>query len=454
MANISVAELRERVAEQFGETVAVLEDLVRIPSYEAPSAPPEAKQRSAEYVAELLSKVGAQDVQIVQDLKPDSTPGGPGVIGRIPGASPTTVLLYAHHDVQPVADDWSTEPFTPVQKDGRLYGRGAADDGAGVAVHYAALRALGDALGVSVAFFIEGEEEVGSPTFGKLLSKYREQLAADVVVVADSDNWQVDVPGLTTSLRGLAAVTVTVRVLEHAVHSGMFGGPLLSAPLLLARLIATLHDENGDVAVAGLGQLGAATTEYPEDELRAGAGAVPGLQLAGTGSIADRLWFKPAIDVIGFDATSVAESSNTIIPVAKAKLSLRIPPEMDAATAQNLVLTHLTSQPLFGAEVTVERDEIGTGFIADTSSPATQTCAWAQSLAFGNECKLIGQGGSIPLIDSLVEEFPGVEVLIFGVEDPDSRAHSGDESVDLGMIEKCVVAEALFLAKLGGTLQE
>jgi acetylornithine deacetylase/succinyl-diaminopimelate desuccinylase-like protein len=453
MPEISVAALKQRVAEQFEQTVQNLEALVRIPSYASPSAPAGVKQRSAEYVAQLLASVGAQDVAIVQTDDDEGHPGGPGVIGHIPGpAGAPTVLLYAHHDVQPVADDWDTGPFEPTRVGDRLFGRGAADDGAGLVAHIAALRALGDSLGVGISFFIEGEEEIGSPTFSKLLSQYAGELRADIVIVADSGNWSVDIPALTTSLRGMTDVTLTLKIAEHAVHSGFYGGPLVSAPLLLARLIATLHDDNGDVAVPGLMPFGSSDIDYPEAEIREGIVAVPGLQLAGTGSIADRIWFKPAIELIGFDTTTVAEASNTIRPVARAKLSLRVPPGLDAWQAQNYLVEYLGKQPILGAELTIERGACGHGFLADTTSATTQSAAWALSEAFGAECVFIGQGGSIPLLNELANRFAGIEILVTGVEDPDSRAHSGNESVHLGMLQKYVLGEALLLAKLGGTL--
>jgi acetylornithine deacetylase/succinyl-diaminopimelate desuccinylase-like protein len=450
---ISIEALRTRVADQFPQTVEELKSLVRIPSYKAPSAPADAKERSAKRVAALLESVGAQDVQIIQDVDDAGEPGGPGVIGRIPGPEGApTVLLYAHHDVQPVANDWDTDPFEPTIKGERMYGRGAADDGAGVALHVAALRALGEELGVGIAFFIEGEEEIGSDTFGKLLAKYRDELRADVMILADSENESTDTASLTTSLRGMAEVTVTVRVLEHAVHSGMFGGPIPDAPLLLTRLIASLHDANGDVAVEGLKPSGVADQQWDEAEYLELASAVPGLQPWGTGTISDRVWFKPAIDLIGFTTTTVAESSNTLIPVASAKLSLRVPPGLDPVEAQDALVKHLEAQPRFGAELTVEAGHAGEGYLADVNTPAAKTACWAFQEAFGKPASFSGLGGSIPLISEVKAEFPEIEVLVTGVEDPDSRAHSGNESVHLGMLEKCVLSEALLLAKLGGTL--
>ncbi|MDR3107658.1 MAG: M20/M25/M40 family metallo-hydrolase [Bifidobacteriaceae bacterium] len=440
---VSLPQLSARVEAQFPETVSTLGDLVRIPSYVAPSAPPDALERSARFVADLLNGIGVQDVQIV------SAGGGPGVIGQlwVSDAVPT-VLLYAHHDVQPVADDWSTDPFEPVIRAGRLYGRGAADDGAGLVVHLAAIRALGEDLGVNVRFFIEGEEESGSPTFGELLRRHRQQLAADVAVIADSDNWSAEVPALTVSLRGVTDLTLTLRVAAHAVHSGGFGGVYLDAPLVLARLLASLHDAAGAVAVEGLKPTGQASVEVAEHDLRQTAGLVDGLRLAGRGPLADRLWWGPAISLIGFDSVAVAESSNTIQPVARARLSLRVPPGMDPQAAQAALRRHLLARVEFGAELTIEEGVSAPGFEADTSGPAYAAAARALGEAFDRPVVFQGQGGSIPLALEVSSVFPDAEVLLTGVEDPDSRAHSGDESVSLPMLRKAVLGEAMLLEYL------
>ncbi|MDR0627798.1 MAG: M20/M25/M40 family metallo-hydrolase [Bifidobacteriaceae bacterium] len=437
-------EIAARVEEQFPRAVRDLEDLVRIPSYAAPSAPPGVLMRSAEHVADLLRGIGATDIAVV------SAGGGPGVIGQIwvDDAAPT-VLLYAHHDVQPVADDWSTLPFEPVVRGERMYGRGAADDGAGVVLHLAAIRALGEDLAVNVRLFIEGEEESGSPTFSALASQYADRLAADVVVIADSENASPEVPALTTSLRGVSDVTVTVRVADHAVHSGAFGGPILDAPTLLCRLIATLHDSTGAVAVRGLEPTGQSDVDLSEEAFRREAGLVPGLTLAGSGTLADRLWWRPAIDLIGFDSVSVAESSNTIQPVARARLSLRVPPGLDPALAQARLRAHLAEHIEAGAELEIEEGVNGPGFRANTDTPAYTAARRALSEAFGREVVMHGLGGSIPLASELSVLFPGIEVLLTGVEDPDSRAHSGDESVSLPMLRKAILGEALLLHYLG-----
>jgi acetylornithine deacetylase/succinyl-diaminopimelate desuccinylase-like protein len=364
------------------------------------------------------------------------------------------VLLYAHHDVQPPGDPelWESDPFTAVERNGRLYGRGAADDKAGIMAHVGALRALtevlGDSFGVGVTLFIEGEEEAGSPTFRTFLETHRDLLEADVIVVADSSNWKVGVPALTTSLRGLVDGTVEVQVLDHAVHSGMFGGPVLDAPTLLARLIATFHDDAGDVAIAGLAGGDHAAVEYREEDYRADSSVLDGVRLAGTGSIASRLWTKPALSIIGMDMPSVALSSNTLLPRARAKFSLRLAPGQDPEQAMQAVREHVERNAPFGARVTFTPGETGSPFATDTSAPAARLALKALEEAWGVQAVEAGMGGSIPFIADLTELFPSAQILITGVEDPDSRAHSANESLHLAEFERAVLAEALLLARI------
>jgi acetylornithine deacetylase/succinyl-diaminopimelate desuccinylase-like protein len=374
------------------------------------------------------------------------------VVARRPApAGAPTVLLYAHHDVQPTGSpaEWATSPFEPTQVGDRLFGRGVADDKAGIVAHLGAIRALGDRLGVGVTVFVEGEEEVGSPTFVEFLHEHRELLAADVIVVADSANWAVGVPALTTSLRGLVDCVVEVSALEHAIHSGFFGGPVLDAPTLLARLIATLHDDEGSVAVAGLTIAPDPAVDYDEAALRSDASVLPGVRLAGTGPLTARLWSRPAISVIGMDVRSVAEASNTIAASARAKLSLRIAPGQDPAEAAAALRTHLEHHAPFGARVTVTDGERGQAFAATGDTAAMRAARKAFADAWGTEAVDIGVGGSIPFVADLLTVFPEAEILVTGVEDPDSRAHGANESVHLGELERVVLAEALLLARIG-----
>lgn len=449
--------LRETVARLFPALRADLESLVRVPSVSNAAFDQAHVAASADAVAALLRDAGLPEVQVLRARAADGTEGAPAVVARRPAPDGApTVLLYAHHDVQPPGDaaTWESDPFEPTERDGRLYGRGAADDKAGVVAHLGALRALtevGD-LPVGVTVFVEGEEEIGSPTFLPFLTQYRDLLAADVIVVADSSNWKVGVPALTTSLRGLVDCEVEVAVLDHAVHSGMFGGPVLDAVTLLARLITTLHDDAGNVAVPGLVTADEPTVDYAEADFRADSSLLDGTVLAGEGSIAGRLWTKPAIAVIGLDAPSVAHASNTLTPRATAKLSVRLAPGQDPAAAMAALRTHLEGNAPLGARVTVRDGEQGKPFLAPGDSEAMRAARWAFATSWGTDPVDIGVGGSIPFIADLLEVFPDAAILVTGVEDPDSRAHGANESVHLGELEKVVLAEALLLARLGGAV--
>lgn len=455
VAGVDTGALRSAVSASFDSTVARLKDLVSIPGIAWPSFDPAPLDRSAEAVAALVRNAGIADVCILRCDKEDGTPGGPAVVARREAAEgKPTILLYAHHDVQPPGDPalWDSEPFTAVERDGRLYGRGAADDKAGIMAHIAAYGAvtqvLGDEFGLGVTLFFEGEEEAGSPTFRTFLETHRELLRADVIVVADSSNWKVGVPALTTSLRGLIDGTVEVQVLDHAVHSGMFGGPVLDAPTLLSRLIATLHDAEGNVAVAGLVSRDDVEVDLTEAEYRADASVLDGVQLAGSGTIASRLWTKPALSIIGFDAPAVDVASNTLLPRARAKFSLRLAPGQVPSEAMEAVRRHVELNAPFGAKVVFTPGESGNAFQTDTSSAAAGFALWALGEAWGVPAVEMGIGGSIPFISDLTDLYPAVQILVTGVEDPDSRAHSANESLHLEDFRNAVLAEALLLARL------
>ena len=427
---------------------ADLERLVRIPSVSADPAARSSVEQSAAEVARQLSAAGLPDVRVV-------TPAGglPAVVGHRPGpAAAPTVLLYAHHDVQPAGDHagWDTEPFQPVERDGRLYGRGAADDKAAVAVHCAALRALGNDLGVAVTVLVEGEEEIGSPTLSALLGELRGELDADVLVLADSVNWRVGVPALTTSLRGGVNVVVEVRTLRHAVHNGVFGGPAPDALTVLARLLATLHDERGDVAVAGLTRSEADPLDLTDDQFRSDAGVLDGVELLGAGTLTSRLWWGPALSVIGIDAPAVDEAAMVLVPAARAKLTLRIGPDGDAVDARNALVHHLYAHAPWGAEVSVTAGTPVAPYHAVTSGPAYRAALEAYTDVWGQPPVHIGVGGSIGFLAPFARTFPEAEVLITGVEDPDTRAHGPNESLHLRDFERACLTEALLLDRLAG----
>src|SRR3954452_23794062 len=447
---MDIDELRSRVTAELPRIRQDLEDLVRIESVSADPARATEVQRSAEAVANLFRAESFDDVRIVS-ARDDGR--APAVIARKPAPEGRpTVLLYAHHDVQPENDhtEWHSPPFEPTERDGRLYGRGAADDKAGIVAHLAAVRALGDDLGVGVTMFIEGEEEVGSDTLADLLAEHRETLAADVIVIADSGNWDIGVPALTTSLRGLVRLDVEVRTLTHAVHSGMWGGLVPDSLMTLSRLIASCHDDEGNVDVEGLYAGPAADVDYPEERLRAESGAVASVGWIGSGSTVERLWTKPALSIIGLDAPKSAGSSNTLVPAAKARLSLRIAPGDTVASARDALTRHLQQHVPWGAELTVTQVDVGEPTQIDATGPAYDAARAAFAEAWdGTEPIDMGVGGSIPFIAEFLGAFPEASVLVTGVEDPDTRAHGANEGLHLAEFERVVEAEALLLAKLG-----
>ena len=444
-ATFTESDLRAAVERELPGVRTDLERLIRIPGIAFDGFDHSYVERSAEAVAELLRGCDL-DVRIVR------AGGQPAVIGRraAPPGAPT-VLLYAHHDVQPVGDlsRWESEPFEPVERDGRLYGRGAADDKAGIMAHIAALRAFGDALPVGVVLFIEGEEEYGSESLDRLLSEYREEIAADVIVIADSGNWDIGVPALTTSLRGLVNCFVEVRTLSHAVHSGMFGGAVPEALTTLARLLTTLHDDVGDVAVEGLVGNAGVPVDYPEDRLRHEAGMVDGVSFIGTGRLTDRIWTKPALAVLGIDAPPTAAAPNALVPAAKAKLSLRLAPGDEPDQAYAALRAHLEKHAPWGAEVTVTLESVGAPCVIESTGPMYDAARDAFRTAWDGVHPVdIGVGGSIPFIATFQEMFPAAAILVTGVEDPDSRAHGPNESLHLGEFARVCLAETLLLANV------
>ncbi|HEY6595568.1 MAG TPA: dipeptidase [Asanoa sp.] len=442
---LTEAELRAAIEREMPGVRADLERLVRIPGIAFDGFDFSHVERSASAVAALLEGCGLE-TSIVR------AGGQPAVVGRkaAPPGAPT-VLLYAHHDVQPVGDLslWDSEPFEPVERDGRLYGRGAADDKAGVMAHVAALRTLGDALPVGVVVFVEGEEEFGSDSLKTLLREHRDVLAADVIVIADSSNWDVGVPALTTSLRGIVNCFVEVRVLDHAVHSGMFGGAVPDALTTLSRLLASLHDDAGDVAVAGLVSHDNAPVDYPEDRLRVEAGMLDGVSFIGTGRLTDRIWSKPALSILGIDAPPTAGAPNALIPSAKAKISIRLAPGDDPKSAYAALGAHLEKHTPWGAVVILTFEHDGEPCVIETVGPMYDAARAAFRTAWdGAETVEMGVGGSIPFIATFQEMFPGAAILVTGVEDPDSRAHGPNESLHLGEFARSCLAEALLLVNV------
>jgi acetylornithine deacetylase/succinyl-diaminopimelate desuccinylase-like protein len=451
--------VRASVEAAMPSTVADLASLVRIPSVSWSAFDPANVAASAAAVAKLLEDTGAfESVQIKRAPIGDGAEDGqPAVLAtRAAKNGRPTVLLYAHHDVQPQGkdEDWNTPPFEPTVRGDRMYGRGAADDKAGVMAHVASVRAIVDALGddfdLGLAVFIEGEEEFGSRSFANFLQQNKDALEADVIVVADSDNVDVDTPALTVSLRGNVTFRLTVSTLEHASHSGMFGGAAPDAMLAMVTLLATLHDENGSVAVDGFtGRTDAAEPPVvTEEQFREEAALLDGVTPIGTGPILSRMWSQPTVTVTGIDAPSVANASNTLLPSVAVRISARVAPGQPAADAYAALERHLRANAPFGAHIAIDDVDTGEAFLVDTNGWAATEAKRAMTDAWGKEAVETGVGGSIPFIAELVREFPEAQILVTGVEDPDSRAHSPNESLHLGVFKRAILAEALLLARL------
>ncbi|MQA96258.1 MAG: M20/M25/M40 family metallo-hydrolase [Streptosporangiales bacterium] len=444
----TVRRMRQTVDALLPSVLDDLRRLVRIPSVSSDPAHAGDVRRGAELAAEMCHAAGFPEVRVLED-------GGaaPAVVARIPAPpGAPTVLLYAHHDVQPTGDraEWRSDPFEPVERDGRLYGRGTADDKAGIAAHLAAVRAHDGRPPVGVTVLLEGEEEIGSPTMEGFVERHRELLTADVIVIADAANWAIGRPALTTSLRGLADCVLEVRTLDHALHSGLWGGVAPDAFTVLARLIATLHDAQGEVAVPGLAASpGTEGPDYPAERVREEAGILDGVELTGTGPISGRLWSKPAISVIGIDAPSVADSANILHATARAKVSLRLAPGDDPATAMAALRRHLTEHAEWGARVEVHEGAAAAPYAIAAEGPAFDAARAAFHDAWGVPPVDVGVGGTIPLVAMFAERYPEAAILVTGVEDPDTRAHGANEGLHLADFANVCLAEALLLQRLG-----
>jgi acetylornithine deacetylase/succinyl-diaminopimelate desuccinylase-like protein len=427
---------------------ADLARLVRIPSVSLPGSDPAQLRAAATASAEILSQAGCVDVRF---LEIDDAP--PAVFAACKVDAPgRSVLLYAHYDVQPpgASELWSAPPFEPTVRGGRLYGRGAADDKAGIITHAEAIRAFGGNPPGRVRVLLEGEEETGSPNLGRFLERFGAGLRSEVIVLADNPNWRLGVPTLTTSLRGLVECVVELRVLHHAVHSGEYGGPVIDAVTSLARLLASLHSDDGTPAVKGLTSTDDPTLDLAEDEFRRNAGVLSGVRLAGAGSLTGRLWSRPSIAVLGIDAPRVSEASNQLIASARALISLRVAPTDEPARALRALGDHLRAHAPWGAELrlTEGHQTMGPGVRIAARGPAFDAARRALAEAWGADVVDVGGGGSIPIVTELAAAFPEASLLLTGAADPASRLHAENESVDLDEVRRATMAEALLLRSL------
>lgn len=444
---MSVEELRGAVASLMPRAKDELAELVSFKSVaDAKQFPPEECEKAASWVAAAFEAEGFQDVGAHET--PD---GSKAVVGHRPGpAGSPTVLLYCHYDVQPPLDDsaWQTPVWELTEKDGRWYGRGAADCKGNIVMHLTALRALGKDAQCTVKLVAEGSEEQGTGGLEAFVPKNAELLRADAILVCDAGNFAVGQPAVTTSLRGLANVVVTVSTLSSSMHSGMFGGPAPDAMAALVQMLATLRDAEGNTTVRGLDATqtwdGAA---YPPEQFRADAMVLDGVDLVGGGSVSDMLWARPALTILGIDCPPVVGSAAAIQPSVRARLNLRVPPGTDAKEAQDALVAHLEAVAPWNAKIEIEREAFGDPFVGSTSGPAYETLAAAMHDAYGVDSTTEGQGGSIPLCNVFQETYPDAEIMLLGVEEPRCLIHAPNESVDPSEIENMAIAEALFLQR-------
>ncbi|GAA1688230.1 dipeptidase [Streptomyces yatensis] len=437
----TVAALQPRARAELAELVAFksVADPAQFPREECEAA--------ARWVADALRAEGFEDVALL-----DTPDGTQSVYGFLPGpAGAPTVLLYAHYDVQPPLDEaaWHTPPFELTERDGRWYGRGAADCKGGVIMHLTALRALKEQGGVpvNVKMIVEGSEEQGTGGLERYAEARPELLTADTIVIGDAGNFRVGLPTVTATLRGMTLLRVSVETLEGNLHSGQFGGAAPDALAALIRVLDSLRAEDGSTTVKGLdADAEWDGLQYPEEAFRADAKVLDGVGLVGSGTVADRIWARPAVTVLGIDCPPVVGATPSVQASARALISLRVPPGVDAAEANRLLAEHLRSSVPWGARLSVEQVGQGQPFRADTTSPAYAAMREAMRLAYdGQEMAIAGQGGSIPLCNTLASLYPEAEILLIGLSEPEAQIHAVNESVSPQELEKLSLTEALFL---------
>ncbi len=445
---MSDRELAARINELMPQAKVDLAELVAFRSVADPAQfPPEECERAAAWVVDAFTAAGLEEV--VAHETPD---GSKAVLGHRPAPpGKPTVLLYCHYDVQPPLgeEEWETPVFELTERDdGRWYGRGSADCKGNLVAHLTALRALGEELQVGVKVIAEGSEEQGTGGLDGLVEQQPSLLAAEAIVICDSGNFELGLPTLTTSLRGVVTLLVSVKTLRGPLHSGVFGGPAPDALGALVAILAGLRDEHGDVTIAGLAEPRPwEGIEYPPERFSRDAGVLDGVRLTGTGSVAEMLWARPALTVVGIDAPPVVGSAMAVPAEARARVSLRLPPGVAAEDAAAALEAQLRAAAPWGAEVEIERQVLADPFLGSSSGPAFDGLGAALAEAYGRPYVTQGQGGSIPLCNTLAATYPEAEIMLIGVEEPGCLIHAPNESVDPLEIERIALAEAIFLSR-------
>jgi cysteinylglycine-S-conjugate dipeptidase len=454
MSTISPEALRTTVAGLMGRARDDLAELVAFRSVaDAKQYPPEECARAAQWVVDAFTEAGMRDV--TASPTPDGSAAVHGHLDGPPGAP--TVLLYCHYDVQPPLgeDRWRSPVWELTERDGRWYGRGAADCKGNIVMHLTALRALRELHGdlpCTVKLICEGSEEQGTGGLEAFVPENAALLAADAILVVDTGNFAVGVPTLTTTLRGMTSVDVTLHALASAMHSGMFGGPAPDPVVALIAMLATLHDADGNTTVDGLDADQTWTgVAYDADQFRRDAQVLDGVKLMGDGQVADLLWARPSATVLGIDVPPVIGSSSAVQASAAARVSLRLPPGVRGQDAQDKLVAHLESRVPWGLHHEITRVAVGDPFVGSLDGPAFTAMRSAMEEAFGRALTTEGQGGSIPLCNVLADTYPEAEIMLLGVEEPACLIHAPNESVDPGEIERIALAEALFLERFAAT---
>ncbi|WP_351237147.1 dipeptidase [Streptomyces sp. NPDC002133] len=453
---MSANPIAETVATLMPRAKTELAELVAFHSVADPAVAPKSEcEGAAKWVAGALGAEGFQDVALL-----DTPDGSQSVYGLLPGPEGApTVLLYAHYDVQPMLDEsaWVSPPFELTERDGRWYGRGAADCKGGFIMHLLALRALkaNGGIPVSVKVIVEGSEEQGTGGLERYAEAHPELLRADAIVIGDTGNFRVGLPTVTATLRGMTMIRVQVDTLGGNLHSGQFGGAAPDALAALIRVLDSLRAEDGSTVVDGLAADAAWDgLQYPEDDFRKDAKVLDGVGLIGHGTVADRIWARPAVTVIGIDCPPVAGATPSIPASARAQISLRVPPGQDAAEATKLLFAHIEKHTPWNARVSLEQVGQGQPFRADVNSPAYTSMAEAMRIAYpGEEMQSSGMGGSIPLCNTLAALYPQAEILLIGLSEPEAQIHAVNESVSPQELERLSVAEALFLQNYAASKQ-
>ncbi|MER5307606.1 dipeptidase [Streptomyces sp. NPDC002773] len=440
--------IAETVRSLMPRAKAELTELVAFESVADEAVAPRSEcEAAANWVADALRAEDFQDVALL-----DTPDGSQAVYGILPGpAGAPTVLLYAHYDVQPKLDEsaWLTPPFELTERDGRWYGRGTADCKGGFVLHLLALRALkaNGGVPVTVKVIVEGSEEQGTGGLERYAEEHPELLASDAIVIGDAGNFRVGLPTVTATLRGMTMIRVGIDTLEGNLHSGQFGGAAPDALAALIRVLDSLRGPDGSTVIDGLPcDKTWEGLQYPEEDFRQDAKVLTGVDLPGAGTVADRIWARPAVTVIGIDCHPVAGATPSIPSSARAQISLRVPPGQDAAEATKLLFAHIEKHTPWNARVSLEQVGQGQAFQADTSSPAYTSMAEAMRIAYpGQEMQTAGMGGSIPLCNTLASLYPESEILLIGLSEPEAQIHAPNESVSPEELERLSVAEAHFL---------